>query len=139
MHHLDTPVKAQFGSVDYLAYLSTAMAKRVAVIGGGLAGLTCAFKLARAGCATTVFDAGRRTGGRASSRSVEYHGQSITFNHGAQCLFVPAEQALEQADAVATDLQVECRRDTELRVGSKSNSHDQDSKVLRAFLHSDCL
>jgi phytoene dehydrogenase-like protein len=112
------------------------MAKRVAVIGGGLAGLTCAFKLARAGCATTVFDAGRRAGGRASSRSVEYHGQSITINHGAQCLFVPAEQTLDQ-DAVATDLQVECRRDNTSFVSVTRGI--RTIKTLTSFLHSDCL
>lgn len=37
---------------------------RIAIIGGGLAGLTCAYWLSRAGVAATVYEASKRTGGR---------------------------------------------------------------------------
>lgn len=38
--------------------------KTVAVVGAGLAGLTCAYRLQRAGLSPTVFEAAQRTGGR---------------------------------------------------------------------------
>ena len=40
---------------------------RVAIIGGGLAGLTCAFALKRRGIAATVFESAETPGGRASA------------------------------------------------------------------------
>ncbi len=38
--------------------------QRIAVVGGGLSGLTAAVDLARKGCAVTIFEAGDRLGGR---------------------------------------------------------------------------
>lgn len=53
---------------------------KVAVIGGGMAGLSCARALHEAGLAVTVFDKGRGAGGRMSTRR---SGRSH-FDHGAQ-------------------------------------------------------
>jgi len=52
----------------------------VAVVGGGLAGLTVAGALAEAGHVLTVFDKGRGPGGRLATRRAE----ALTFDHGAQ-------------------------------------------------------
>lgn len=52
----------------------------VAVIGAGMAGLACARRLADAGLAVSVFDKGRRPGGRVATRETEHGG----FDHGAQ-------------------------------------------------------
>jgi photolyase PhrII len=52
----------------------------VAVVGAGLAGLTAARTLQDHGLSVTVFDKGRRPGGRASTRE---HGDD-RFDHGAQ-------------------------------------------------------
>jgi monoamine oxidase len=41
-----------------------AAAPRIAVVGGGLAGLTCAYRLKQAGYATTLYEASNRLGGR---------------------------------------------------------------------------
>lgn len=49
--------------------------RRVAIVGAGFAGLSAAVALARAGCAVSVFEAGRVPGGRA--RRVHYRGQSL--------------------------------------------------------------
>ncbi|MDI6750795.1 MAG: FAD-dependent oxidoreductase, partial [Rhodocyclaceae bacterium] len=46
------------------------MARRVAVVGGGWAGLACAVELAEAGVAVEVFEAARTLGGRARSRRI---------------------------------------------------------------------
>ena len=48
---------------------STPLPTRVAVVGGGIAGLTCARELRLCGCDPVVFEADDRLGGRCSSRS----------------------------------------------------------------------
>ncbi|MCR9074369.1 MAG: FAD-dependent oxidoreductase [Alphaproteobacteria bacterium] len=53
---------------------------RVAVIGAGLTGLTCASRLMRAGMDVRVFDKGRGLGGRLASRRLE---NGLRFDHGA--------------------------------------------------------
>jgi len=57
---------------------------RVAVVGGGIAGLACARALADHGLSPVIFDKGRGPGGRASTRRVELGGEELTFDHGAQ-------------------------------------------------------
>lgn len=57
---------------------------RIAIVGAGMAGLACAEKLASAGCEVSLFDKGRRAGGRMSTRrSATSHGPAA-FDHGAQ-------------------------------------------------------
>ena len=52
----------------------------VAVVGAGVAGLSCAQRLRRAGRHVVLFDKGRRPGGRVSTRRAE----QLRFDHGAQ-------------------------------------------------------
>lgn len=54
------------------------------IIGGGMAGLSAATALARAGCKVTVLDKGRGPGGRMAARRVEIAGETVAFDHGAQ-------------------------------------------------------
>ena len=54
--------------------------RSIAVVGAGIAGLACATLLAQAGLRVTVFDKGRRPGGRVATRRAG----ALTFNHGAQ-------------------------------------------------------
>lgn len=54
---------------------TNAASPRVAVIGGGWAGLAAAVELAAAGISVTLFEAGRELGGRA--RRVEIHGHAL--------------------------------------------------------------
>jgi predicted NAD/FAD-dependent oxidoreductase len=54
--------------------------KQVAIVGAGLAGLTCARELTQAGLAVTVFEKSRGVGGRLSTRRVDW----ATFDHGTQ-------------------------------------------------------
>lgn len=53
---------------------------RIAVIGAGITGLTCARLLAQAGLAPVVFDKGRGLGGRLATRRA---GEGLQFDHGA--------------------------------------------------------
>ena len=77
---------------------------RIAVIGAGLAGLTCARELSAQGLAPVVFDKGRGLGGRLSTRRAE---GGLQFDHGAQYLtaesggFASLLRDAEAAGAVA--------------------------------------
>ncbi len=62
---------------------------RVAVIGAGIAGSSCAASLRQAGLAVTVFDKSRGVGGRMATRRVDGvvidgQPQALDFDHGAQ-------------------------------------------------------
>jgi predicted NAD/FAD-dependent oxidoreductase len=55
---------------------------RVAIVGGGIAGLSCARELSLRGCEAVVFEADGRLGGRCSSLSTRIG----LFDDGAQCI-----------------------------------------------------
>lgn len=54
---------------------------KVAIIGAGIAGLSCANHLAKQGRQATVFEKSKGVGGRTSTRRVE---PNLSFDHGAQ-------------------------------------------------------
>jgi hypothetical protein len=64
----------------------------IAIIGAGIAGLTCASELARYGHAVTVFDKSRGAGGRMSTRRIATDAGEASFDHGAQYFTVRDEQ-----------------------------------------------
>lgn len=72
-----------------LASANAATLPRIAVIGAGLAGLTCAYRLRQAGLAATVYEASDRVGGRcwtlrgafADDQIVEQGGELIDTRH----------------------------------------------------------
>ncbi len=57
---------------------------KFAVIGAGLAGLTCAAALRQDGHEVAAFDKGRGAGGRMASRRVPTAAGEVRFDHGAQ-------------------------------------------------------
>jgi len=59
---------------------------RVAIVGAGIAGLSCAVRLQQGGCNVTVLDKGRNAGGRMSTRRIVVPGGEVAFDHGAQYL-----------------------------------------------------
>ncbi len=79
----------------------------IAVVGGGMAGLSCAVALAAAGEAVRVFDKGRGPGGRMAARRAEIAGETVSFDHGAQYFtardpgFCEAVEAWRQSGVVA--------------------------------------
>lgn len=67
------------------AALAAPLATRCAVIGGGVAGLSCAQRLIEHGWSPTVFDTGRHApGGRASSRVLQLPNGELPVDHAAQ-------------------------------------------------------
>lgn len=84
---------------------TNAAADAIAVIGGGIAGLTAARALAEAGKSVRVFDKGRGVSGRTSTRYAEGDRQ---FDHGAQYFTARSEAFTKQivdwiADGVAAE------------------------------------
>jgi len=84
-----------------------ATSARVAVIGAGLAGLTCAYRLKRSGIIATVYEANTRIGGRCWTRRTDFaqgqiaeHGGELidqghtTIRHLAQELGLPLDNLL---------------------------------------------
>ena len=76
---------------------------RIAIVGAGIAGLSCALRLQDAGHDVTLFDKGRGAGGRMSTRRVETSAGEAAFDHGAQYLTArdPAFTAAVDAWAAA--------------------------------------
>ena len=56
----------------------------IAIVGAGIAGLSCAARLAEAGAPVSLFDKGRAPGGRLSTRRAETRLGAVSFDHGAQ-------------------------------------------------------
>ncbi|ALT77982.1 NAD(P)/FAD-dependent oxidoreductase [Paucibacter sp. KCTC 42545] len=70
--------------------MRTNSAPRIAIIGAGMAGASCAQLLASAGWAVQVFDKSRGVGGRMSTRRLDWTDASgsahpASFDHGAPC------------------------------------------------------
>ena len=82
-------------------------AKRVAIVGAGISGLSCAAELQAAGYDVTLFDKGRGPGGRMSSRRFSTPLGEAIADHGAQYFtardpaFVAQVQEWESAGIVA--------------------------------------
>lgn len=80
---------------------------KIAVIGAGVSGLSCAIRLKASGHEVSLFDKGRRPGGRMSTRRVELDGRTLRFDHGAQYFtardpaFMAQVAAWERAGLVA--------------------------------------
>lgn len=80
---------------------------KVAIVGAGIAGLSCAVRLQEGGHGVTLFDKGRGAGGRMATRRVETPHGDLSFDYGAQYLtardtgFLNAVRAWEAIGVVA--------------------------------------
>ena len=82
-------------------------ALKVAVIGAGIAGASCAHALSRSGHAVQVFDKSRGAGGRMATRRAEWadrqgRSQLSRFDHGTPC-FTAHEPSFQQFVSDAID------------------------------------
>ena len=73
--------------------------RHIAVVGAGIAGITCARTLAQAGHRVTVFEKSKGAGGRMATRDTEFGG----FDHGAQ-YFTVRDERFKKALATASGL-----------------------------------
>ena len=73
--------------------------RHIAVVGAGIAGITCARTLMQAGHRVTVFEKSRGVGGRMATRRTEFG----SFDHGAQ-YFTVRDERFEEALATASGL-----------------------------------
>lgn len=67
----------------------------VAIIGGGMAGLSAAAALAEAGVQTTLFEAGPHFGGRARSVAIEFNSQTFQVDNGQHILLGAYHETLK--------------------------------------------
>jgi renalase len=80
---------------------------KIAIIGAGIAGLSCAIRLGEADHDVTLFDKSRGVGGRMSTRRIDTPRGPVSFDHGAQYLtardpdFVAAVRDWKSAGVVA--------------------------------------
>ena len=81
------------------SFFEPAVQRHIAVVGAGIAGITCARTLVQAGHRVTVFEKSKGAGGRMSTRTTEFGG----FDHGAQ-YFTVRDERFEKALATATGL-----------------------------------
>ncbi|GAB3410123.1 NAD(P)/FAD-dependent oxidoreductase [Haloparvum alkalitolerans] len=88
----------------------------VAVVGGGLAGLTAAARLAERGRDVTLFERRERVGGRVRSRTVD----GFTLDRGFQVLFTAYPAVREELDLDALDLRRFAPGATICRDGSRA-------------------
>jgi renalase len=61
---------------------------RVAIVGAGMTGITCAVLLRDLGNEVTVFEKSRGIGGRLATRRV---GEGLSFDHGAPCFYIHSQ------------------------------------------------
>ena len=69
---------------------------QIAIVGAGMAGLSCATRLAALGHELVLFDKGRGPGGRMATRRVEADGTMLRFDHGAQYFTARDPRFVEQ-------------------------------------------
>ena len=79
------------------------MVGSAAIIGAGMAGLSCATRMAQDGWRVALFDKGRRPGGRLSSKVVMADGQSFAFDYGAQYMTARDPTFVAQVEVWARD------------------------------------
>lgn len=69
---------------------------QIAIVGAGMAGLSCATRLAALGHEVALFDKGRGPGGRMATRRVEADVTMLRFDHGAQYFTARDRRFVEQ-------------------------------------------
>jgi protoporphyrinogen oxidase len=84
--------------------------EKVAVLGGGLAGLACAYELARAGVEVTVIEREPHVGGMASSFIDESDGEHWSYDFGPHRFHTNDEELLDHVRQILDGNHVRARR-----------------------------
>lgn len=83
LHHYRVPLNAPNTRLPKML----AQPKRVAVIGGGLAGISAASNLAERGFAVTLLEKDHFLGGKVGAWTFESHGETLQVEHGFHAFF----------------------------------------------------
>ncbi|CAN4271675.1 COG2907 Predicted NAD/FAD-binding protein [Methylophilaceae bacterium] len=75
----------------------------IAIIGGGMAGLSAATALAEEGIKTTLYEAAPHFGGRARSVAIEFNSQTFQVDNGQHILLGAYKETLKLLDKVGVD------------------------------------
>jgi len=75
----------------------------VGIIGGGIAGMTAAVKLAEKGIQSTIIEAGPQLGGRARNVAVEFNSQVVQLDNGQHILLGAYHETLKLLKQVGVD------------------------------------
>jgi monoamine oxidase len=102
----------------------------IIVVGAGLAGLTCAYRLAQRGATATVYEARERLGGRCwtlrgffdDGQTAEHHGQYIDSRH-RQLLRLAAELGIGLVDTRAQSFPSGSREFLWINGGNRNPAH----------------
>jgi len=79
--------------------MENTLRSRVAIVGAGVAGLVCGRALGEVGARVTLFDKGRRPGGRVATRRAD----GFAFDHGAQYLTMESDASNTAVAAAVQD------------------------------------
>lgn len=72
----------------------------VGIVGGGLAGMAAAAKLAEKGIEATLFEAGSQLGGRARNVAVEFNSEVVELDNGQHILLGAYQETLKLLESV---------------------------------------
>ena len=120
------------GGLSTLASCGGSSLPRIAIIGGGIAGLNCAYQLKKKGISATIYEADKRTGGRMFSK-VGLFAEDMSTEFGAEFIDTDHKDMLTLVEEFGLELidthQEVLPRDT-FFIDGKFYSEDQ---VVTAF------
>jgi isorenieratene synthase len=79
--------KVNVNSVDASLPMQISSGKKVAVVGGGIAGISAAANLAERGFQVTLFEKNKYLGGKLGAWTFESHGETLATEHGFHAFF----------------------------------------------------
>ncbi len=95
------------------------MSQRVVVLGGGLAGLGCAYELARAGASVTVLEREPYPGGMASSFTDVADGESFTYDFGPHRFHTTDAELIDHVETVLAGNHLTAQRLSRIALGGR--------------------
>ena len=109
--------------------------KKIAIIGAGIAGLNAAYQLQKLGLQSTLYEAGKRTGGRMYTMK-NYFGDNITTDIGGEFVDTNHEEIIELVKELQLDfydLRTEQLINKTIYFDGKNYTEEMLGEVLKPF------
>lgn len=109
--------------------------KKITIIGAGIAGLNAAYQLQKLGLQSTLYEAGKRTGGRMYTMK-NYFGDNITTDIGGEFVDTNHEEIIELVKELQLDfydLRTEQLTNKTIYFGGKNYSEEMLGEALKPF------